>query len=65
VAIATSCRPPPTNFAGARGQRRVAIEIPVYAITFLDEDRVTRFEAFDSDQRALALARFDELSRPA
>jgi hypothetical protein len=43
----------------------VAIEIPVYAITLLDGDRVTHFEAFDADQRDLALSRFDELNRPA
>jgi hypothetical protein len=43
----------------------VAIEIPVYAITLLDGDRVTRFEAFDADQRDLAVARFDELNGPA
>jgi hypothetical protein len=41
----------------------VAIEIPVYSITLLDGDRVTRFEAFDSDQREAALARFEQLRR--
>ena len=41
-----------------------AIEIPVYAITLTEGDRVTRFEAFDADQRDLALARFEDLNRP-
>jgi hypothetical protein len=42
-----------------------AIEIPYVLLILLDGDRVTRFEAFDEDQRDLALARFDELNRPA
>jgi hypothetical protein len=40
----------------------LAIEIPFVALTLVDGDRVTRFEAFDPDQRDLALARFDELN---
>jgi hypothetical protein len=43
----------------------VAIEIPLVVLTLVEGDRVTRFEAFDADQRDLALARFEELSRPA
>jgi hypothetical protein len=31
-------------------------------LILLDGDRVTRFEAFDEDQRDLALAQFQELS---
>jgi hypothetical protein len=38
-----------------------AIEIPLVTLTMLAGDRVTRFETFDSDQRDLALARFEEL----
>jgi hypothetical protein len=30
----------------------------------VDRDRVIGFEAFDPDQRELALARFEELNRP-
>ena len=41
----------------------VAIELPLVILNLLDGDRVTRFEAFDSDQRDLALARFEELGR--
>ncbi len=32
--------------------------------SLVDCDRVTGFEAFDPDQRDLALARFEELNRP-
>ncbi|HEY7051245.1 MAG TPA: BTAD domain-containing putative transcriptional regulator [Mycobacterium sp.] len=39
-----------------------AIEIPLVLLVFFDGDRVTRVEAFDSDQRDEALARFEELS---
>ena len=39
------------------------IEIPLVVLILLDGDRVTRFEAFDADQRDVALARFDELNR--
>jgi hypothetical protein len=38
-----------------------AVELPVYAITLLDGDRVTQIENFDLDQRESALARFEEL----
>jgi hypothetical protein len=41
----------------------VAIEIPYVLLILLDGDRVTRFEAFDEDQRDLALSRFQELSQ--
>jgi len=40
----------------------VAIEIPYVLLILLDGDRVTRFEAFDEDQRDLAQARFEALS---
>jgi hypothetical protein len=40
-----------------------AIEIPYILLSLLDGDRVTRFEAFDDDQRHLALARFQELNQ--
>jgi hypothetical protein len=39
-----------------------AIEIPYVFLILLDGDRVTHFEAFDEDQRDLALARFEALS---
>jgi hypothetical protein len=42
-----------------------AIEIPYVLLILFDGGRVTRFEAFDEDQRDLAMARFDELNRPA
>jgi hypothetical protein len=38
-----------------------AIDIPYVVLILLDGARVTRFEAFDPDQRDLALARFQEL----
>jgi hypothetical protein len=41
----------------------VAIELPLVVLTLLEGDRVTRVEAFDPDQRDLAAARFEELSR--
>ncbi|WP_442387489.1 BTAD domain-containing putative transcriptional regulator [Mycobacterium sp.] len=41
----------------------VAIEIPLVMLILLDGGRVTRFEAFDADQRDSALARFEELNR--
>ncbi|WP_231986256.1 nuclear transport factor 2 family protein [Mycobacterium sp. E2479] len=41
----------------------VAIEIPLIQLGLLDRDRVTRVEFFDPDQRDMALARFNELSR--
>ena len=40
----------------------LAIEIPLVMLLVVDRDRVTGFEAFDPDQRDLALARFEELS---
>ncbi|WP_156687475.1 BTAD domain-containing putative transcriptional regulator [Mycobacterium sp. Marseille-P9652] len=40
-----------------------AVEIPLIELVLFDGDRVTRFEAFDYAQRALALARFEELNR--
>ena len=40
----------------------LAIEIPLVMLVVVDRDRVTGFEAFDPDQRDLALARFEELS---
>jgi hypothetical protein len=39
-----------------------AIEIPFVVLILLDGERVTRLEAFDEDQRDLALARLQELS---
>jgi tetratricopeptide (TPR) repeat protein len=42
-----------------------AIEIPYVLLILFDGGRVTSFEAFDEDQRDIALARFDELNRPA
>jgi hypothetical protein len=41
-----------------------SIEIPYILLILLDGDRLTRFEAFDEDQRDLALARFEELITP-
>ncbi len=41
-----------------------AIEIPFVVLLLLDGERVTRLEAFDEDQRDMALARLQELSRP-
>jgi predicted ester cyclase len=43
----------------------VAIEIPTIHLALLDGERVTHLETFDPEQRDLALARFDELNRPA
>ena len=40
----------------------LAIEIPLVMLVVVDRDRVTGFEAFDPDQRDLALARFEEVS---
>jgi hypothetical protein len=40
-----------------------AIELPAITLIFFDGTRVTRMEAFDIDQRDLAVARFQELSR--
>jgi hypothetical protein len=42
----------------------LAIEIPLVMLVVVDRDRVTRLEAFDPDQRDLALARFEELNEP-
>ncbi|MGA8545923.1 MAG: BTAD domain-containing putative transcriptional regulator [Mycobacterium sp.] len=42
----------------------VAIELPFVILILFDGDRVTRVEAFDLDQRNLALARFEEIGRP-
>jgi hypothetical protein len=42
----------------------LAIEIPLVMLLVVDRDRVTVFEAFDPDQRDLALARFEELNQP-
>lgn len=39
------------------------IELPALILTVVDGMRVTRMEAFDSDQYQLAMARFDELQR--
>jgi hypothetical protein len=41
-----------------------AIELPAVILIVLGGDRVTRMEAFDADQRDLALARFAEFNRP-
>jgi hypothetical protein len=41
----------------------VVIEIPLVVLILLEDGRVTRLEVFDSDQRDLALARFEELNR--
>jgi hypothetical protein len=40
-----------------------AIELPAVTLILFDGFRVTRMEAFDSNQRDLALARFDELDQ--
>ena len=42
-----------------------AIELPTITFLLFDGVRVTRMEAFDIGQREMALARFDELNRPA
>jgi hypothetical protein len=42
-----------------------AIEIPYVLLILLEGDRVTRFEAFDETDVDAALARFEELNRPA
>ncbi len=42
----------------------LAIEIPLVMLVVVDRDRVTGFEAFDPDQRDVALARFEELNQP-
>jgi hypothetical protein len=39
-----------------------AIDIPFVVLILLDGEHVTRLEAFDEDQRDLALTRFEELS---
>jgi hypothetical protein len=39
------------------------IEIPLIQLALFEGDHVTHVEAFDPDQRRLALARFDELNR--
>jgi DNA-binding SARP family transcriptional activator len=41
-----------------------AIEIPFVVLILLRGERVTRLEAFEEDQRDLALARLQELNRP-
>ncbi|HYX99209.1 MAG TPA: hypothetical protein VE908_06595, partial [Mycobacterium sp.] len=41
-----------------------AIEIPLVVLILLRGERVTRLEAFDDDQRDMALARLQELNRP-
>lgn len=41
------------------------VEISIVQITLLEGDRVTHIEAFDPDQRDLALARFAELNHQA
>jgi hypothetical protein len=41
-----------------------AIEIPFVVLMLLHCERVTRLEAFDEDQRELALARLQEFNRP-
>jgi hypothetical protein len=41
----------------------VAVKIPIIQLILLDGDRLTHFEAFDEDQRALALARVQELNQ--
>ncbi len=40
----------------------MAIEIPLVVLILLDDGRVSRLEAFDANQRDLALARFEELN---
>jgi hypothetical protein len=42
----------------------VAIEIPFVVLMLLHAERVTRLEAFDENQRELALARLQEFNRP-
>jgi hypothetical protein len=42
----------------------LSIEIPLVMLIVVDRDRVIGFEAFDPDQRELALAWFEELNRP-
>ncbi len=42
----------------------LSIEIPLVMLLVVDGDRVVGFEAFDPDQRDLAMARFEELNRP-
>jgi DNA-binding SARP family transcriptional activator len=42
----------------------VAIEIPFVVLILLHGERVTRLEAFEEDQRDVALARLQELNRP-
>ena len=41
-----------------------AIEIPFIVLILLDGERVTRLEAFDEDQRDMALGRLQEFNRP-
>ena len=41
------------------------IELPALTLVLFDGPRITRMEAFDSDQREMALARFDELNAPS
>lgn len=41
-----------------------AIELPAVILILFEGSHVTRMEAFDPDQRDLALARFEELNRP-
>src|SRR6202044_977593 len=41
-----------------------AIEIPFVVLILLHGERVTRLEAFEEDQRDVALARLEERSRP-
>jgi hypothetical protein len=41
-----------------------AIEVSFVVIVVLRGERVTRLEAFDDDQRDLALARLQELNQP-
>ena len=43
----------------------VAVELPWVILYIFDGDRFTHVEVFDIDQRDMALARFDELNRPA
>jgi hypothetical protein len=40
-----------------------AIEIPLIQLAILEGDHITHVEAFDPDQRGLALARFEELNQ--
>jgi hypothetical protein len=41
------------------------VELPLVGVVLFDGDRVSRVETFDPNQRHLALARFEELNRPA